>query len=525
MPQLYNDNMGEVLRSTGGDTYSQSGTANTVTPPGGSNGQIQFNNANTFGGVANTQYDGVTLNLGPAGNIKIGGGTPGQYIKANLDGNLVWGNIDQTNGKPSIHWTVPVDGNNQQFVGGNLIAFLSNAYTSVFRNGVLVEQDDYTITNNILTVNAYMYAGDSLDVLAAAVGIGGNNNSGGTVARVNTAVSGSLVGFNLSGGPITDAGTVTLTLPTVSNLRTTLNVGTVANVNLVGSNAVLLSGDGTWKTVGGTGTVTEVNGVGNALGFGLTGTVTGSGNITLSGPDSATLRGTLNIGNVANLNFNGNANTILNGNGQWVGGNAGTVTSVGGNGNVLGFTLGGTVTDSGNITISGPNAETFRSTLGIGNVANLNLNGSATQFLAGNGVWATVPSPTVLTSVIYGTEQVSIGNPTGGTINFDILANSIQLGQSPQVANTTLNMRGNSTVTANSLMTVGQSISTSYIIPTGNPAYGVTVLQIDGAPQTVRWASNISTPTGNSTMAYTFTIVKTAATPAYTVLGSITRYV
>jgi hypothetical protein len=523
--QLYNDNMGEVLRSTGGDTYSGSGSsANVVTPPGGSNGQLQFNNGNVFGGVATSYYDGNILTLGPASNVRITGGLPGEYLKTSNTGGLVWGNIDQTNGKPSIHWDVPVDGNNQQFVGGNLIAFLSNSYTTLYRNGVLVEPADYTLTNNILTVNVYMFAGDTLDIAAAAVGIGGNNNSGGTVAQVNTATSGSLAGFSLTGGPITDAGTITLNLPTAGALRTSLGIGTVANANFTGTNTVVLAGDGTWRAAAGGGTVNSVTGDGDALGFSLTGTVTTSGNITLTGPSVTGLRSTLGIGNVANFNLSGDSNTVLNGVGGWITPNAGTVTQVGGNGNALGFSLSGTVSNTGNITLAGPDEANLRTTLNIGNVANLNLTGNGALFLAANGVWAAVPPPPVLTAVVYGTEQVAIANPTGGTVNFDILANSIQLGLSPQVANTTLNLRGNGTTTANSLMTVGQSISTTYIIPTGNPAYGVTAFQIDGALQTVRWASNITLPTASSTMAYTFTVVKTAATPAYTVLGSITRY-
>lgn len=72
----------------------------------------------------------------------------------------------------------------------------------------------------------------------------GGGGGSGTVTSVNTAGSG--LGFSLSGGPITTSGTVTLNVPDSTTLRTSLNIGTVANINLNGNVNTVLSGDGSW---------------------------------------------------------------------------------------------------------------------------------------------------------------------------------------------------------------------------------------------------------------------------------------
>jgi hypothetical protein len=66
----------------------------------------------------------------------------------------------------------------------------------------------------------------------------------GTVTNVNT--SGSGLGFSLTGGPITTTGTVTLTVPNATSLRSSLNIGNIANLNLNGNGAEVLAGNGAW---------------------------------------------------------------------------------------------------------------------------------------------------------------------------------------------------------------------------------------------------------------------------------------
>jgi hypothetical protein len=127
-------------------------------------------------------------------------------------------------------------------------------------------------------------------------------------------------------------------------------------------------------------------------------------------------------------------------------------------------------------------------------------------------------------TIVYSIENVSIIGAQSGTYTFDVIDGAQKYSTANAAANLTLNFRGNSTVTMNSLLSNGQSTTTTYVMTTGATAYGVTGVNIDGTGQTIRWVGNI-TPIqySNTTTAYTFTLIKTG-TSTYTVLGSGTRY-
>lgn len=93
----------------------------------------------------------------------------------------------------------------------------------------------------------------------------------------------------------------------------------------------------------------------------------------------------------------------------------------------------------------------------------------------------------------------------------------------------TINIRGNSGTTLASSINVGDSATFSFHIATGatTPAYFNSV-QIDGTLTgvTTRWQYG-STPTAGTVSGYdmySFTVIKTAATPTYTVLASICKW-
>ena len=113
-----------------------------------------------------------------------------------------------------------------------------------------------------------------------------------------------------------------------------------------------------------------------------------------------------------------------------------------------------------------------------------------------------------------------------GTINMDVLTASIWYYTTAATANHTLNVRGNSSNTLNSILAVGDSITVAWMITTGATAYWPAAFQIDGVTATVRWQGG-SAPTGGTTSAtdvYNYTIIKTAAAPTYVVLGTQTRF-
>jgi uncharacterized protein YdgA (DUF945 family) len=91
--------------------------------------------------------------------------------------------------------------------------------------------------------------------------------------------------------------------------------------------------------------------------------------------------------------------------------------------------------------------------------------------------------------------------------------------------NFTLNVRGSSTATLNSLMTTGETTTAVFSCTNGTTAYYLTALTIDGNAQTVRWQGGTAPTAGNpsSIDVYTFAITKTGAA-TFVVFGSQTRF-
>lgn len=126
---------------------------------------------------------------------------------------------------------------------------------------------------------------------------------------------------------------------------------------------------------------------------------------------------------------------------------------------------------------------------------------------------------------IYENATVSAIAATG-TINYDVLTQSVLQYTTNASANWTLNIRGNSSTTLNSLMTTGQSITIMFSAAQGATAYYNNVFQIDGSTVTPRWQGNAAPTSGNasSTDVYTYAIIKTGS-GTYNVFASQTKFV
>lgn len=113
-----------------------------------------------------------------------------------------------------------------------------------------------------------------------------------------------------------------------------------------------------------------------------------------------------------------------------------------------------------------------------------------------------------------------------GTINYDALTQAVLFYTSNASANWTLNLRGSASVTMNTLLAVGDSMTLTFMVTQGTTPYYPTAHQIDGSSATVRWQGGTAPTAGNASGIdiYTYTIIKTAATPTYTLLGSQTRF-
>lgn len=117
-----------------------------------------------------------------------------------------------------------------------------------------------------------------------------------------------------------------------------------------------------------------------------------------------------------------------------------------------------------------------------------------------------------------------VASAATGTINFDVSTASVWYYTSNATANHTLNFRYSSGTTLNSALAVGDAITLVWLNTNGTTAYYPNVIQIDGSAVTPKVPAAISAGNASAIDAYVFTIIKTAATPTYTVLETQTKF-
>jgi len=112
-----------------------------------------------------------------------------------------------------------------------------------------------------------------------------------------------------------------------------------------------------------------------------------------------------------------------------------------------------------------------------------------------------------------------------GTINIDVITQSVLYYTTNASANWTVNFRGNSTTSLNTMMATGQSVTVAFLVTQGATAYYNNVVQIDGTTVTPKWQGGTAPTAGNASGVdiYTYTIVKTGSA-AYTVFAAQTQY-
>lgn len=152
------------------------------------------------------------------------------------------------------------------------------------------------------------------------------------------------------------------------------------------------------------------------------------------------------------------------------------------------------------------------------------LNGVTSAIQTQMDTKAPSTSATLTTPVIVSPEERTTVSATAatGTINFDAVTQGVLYYTTNASANWTLNVRGNSGTTLNSVLATGDAITVSFLVTNGATAYRHTALTIDGSAVTPKWSGGTAPAAGNASSidAYSFTIVKTASTPTYTVLGA-----
>ena len=146
---------------------------------------------------------------------------------------------------------------------------------------------------------------------------------------------------------------------------------------------------------------------------------------------------------------------------------------------------------------------------------------------AGTFTNATLTTPTITNALITGIRETITVSATAatGTINFDTLTQAVLYYTTNASGNWTLNVRGNSGTTLDSVMATGQSLSITFMVTQGGTAYYNNVLTIDGSAVTPKWQGGTAPTSGNTSSidVYTYAIVKTASA-TFTVFASQTKF-
>jgi hypothetical protein len=113
-----------------------------------------------------------------------------------------------------------------------------------------------------------------------------------------------------------------------------------------------------------------------------------------------------------------------------------------------------------------------------------------------------------------------------GNVNIDISNNSVHFFTGYSTANTTFNLRGSSSETFDSVISIGQTISVAVAVSNDTQRY-IANLSIDGVSQTLYYAGNtrpdIAAITAEEINLFSYSILKTAGNN-YTVITGNTLF-
>ena len=145
-----------------------------------------------------------------------------------------------------------------------------------------------------------------------------------------------------------------------------------------------------------------------------------------------------------------------------------------------------------------------------------------TANITDNRVKATSPIGISTNAAVTALEEVGsvVASAATGTVNIDCVTSTLWYYTTAATANWTLNFRGNSTTTLNSILSTGNTLSVVFLNTSGSTPYYPSAFTIDGTSVTPKWSGGTAPSAGNASAidAYSFTIIKTAAN-TYTVLA------
>jgi hypothetical protein len=150
--------------------------------------------------------------------------------------------------------------------------------------------------------------------------------------------------------------------------------------------------------------------------------------------------------------------------------------------------------------------------------------GTATTFTALQTFAGTTSNADLKTSNILEVATVSATAATG-TIAYDVTTQSVLYYTTDASGNFTVNFRGSSGTSLDTIMATGESLSATFLVTNAATAYYNSAVQVDGSSVTPKWQGGSAPTSGNASSidSYTYVIIKTGSA-TFTVLASVTQF-
>jgi hypothetical protein len=154
----------------------------------------------------------------------------------------------------------------------------------------------------------------------------------------------------------------------------------------------------------------------------------------------------------------------------------------------------------------------------IGEVAGATSDGTTVTFAGSSSKLAAI-----LTNV--GEPSTVSATAATGTIAYDVTTQSVLYYTSNATANWTVNFRGSSGTSMNTLLATGQAVTVAFLVQQGATAYYNSAVQVDGSSVTPVWQGGTAPTSGNASAldTYVYTIIKTGSA-TFNVLAAQTQY-
>ena len=513
---------------------------------------------------------GYIVNSGLVTNIDTSGATAAgdpMWLSATTAGGVVYGLNNKPEAPNHLVYLGVVTKKNANT--GEAFVHISNGWELDELHNVSASTPS---SGDFLKYNGSVWVNDTIDLgtdttgnyvssLVAGTGITLANNSGEgatPTVTVNTSVIAPLASPSLTGTPLA---------PTAANTTNNTQIATTAYVKTV-INDLIGSAPATLDTLGEISASLANNA---SLSSSLTASIalkapladpTFTGTVTL--PDNTVALGTKTTGDYVASLVAGTGITLSNNSGEGttptiaIGQSVATsatptfasITTTGSNGLIVNYASGD---EGGEMLLAKPVTNTSISGTGI--VVDVYQNklrffeqgGSARGVfidLTTSGAGVTSPialsqstgnstSPVFSNLTVNGSLKITTAleiasisaTAATGTINIDFLSNPVVYYTANATANWTLNIRGNSSTTMNTVMSTGDVATVTFMAQQGATAYYPTVYQIDGTAVTPKWQGGTAPTSGNASSidTYAVTIVKTAAN-TYTAFASQTKF-